>query len=32
MKIKYKVIFDKGKPYEEIYNNKKDLAKALKKF
>ena len=30
--MKYKVIFDNGKPYEETYENEAELKEALKKF
>ena len=30
--MKFKVIFDAGKPYEEIFNNAEDLKQGLKDF
>jgi len=30
--MKFKAIFDNGKPFEEVYNNEEDLKNALKQF
>jgi hypothetical protein len=32
MCMKYRVVYDNGKPYEETYNNTDELFEGLKKF
>lgn len=32
MSFKYKVVYDSGKPYSEVYNNIEELYEGLEKF